>query len=130
MTWHDQYHPMRGIRTRKYKYIKNLKEGPMIYMPLDIHKSLSGEEVQKEYYVANQLEELYDLENDPLENMNMADDAAYNDILVELREKVNQWMKETNDPLLQGDVEGIPSEGWKDEEEKGNTFKRKEGYNE
>lgn len=27
MTWHDQYRPMRGIRTNEYSYVKNFEDG-------------------------------------------------------------------------------------------------------
>src|SRR5699024_6410101 len=59
MTWHDRYQPMRGIRTTSYKYIRHFKDGPKVYLPLDIHLSPSGEEVRDEYYVPNSPEELY-----------------------------------------------------------------------
>jgi len=126
MTWHDKYHPIRGIRTEKFKYILNLEDGPKIYMPLDIHKSLSGEEVQEEYYVPNEPEELYDLDKDPLEENNIINNSEYKEVAQNLRQKVKVWMEESNDPLLNGPVEGISSESWKEEEEKGRTYKPKE----
>lgn len=61
LTWHDLYHPMRGIRTEKYKYIRNFEDGPSVYLPLDIHRSLSGQDVREAYYIPNVPEELYDL---------------------------------------------------------------------
>lgn len=64
---------MRGIRTNRYKYVKNFEDGPKIYMPVDIHRSLSGPDVREHYYVPNEPEELYDLEQDPLETNNVID---------------------------------------------------------
>ncbi|ALC82913.1 MULTISPECIES: sulfatase family protein [Bacillus] len=115
LTWHDRYHPMRGIRTDRYKYVKNFENGPKIYMPLDAHKSLSGQEVREEYYVPNELEELYDLEQDPLEQSNLIADEKYKEIAIELRQKVQRWMEETNDPLLNGPVPGTGSKRWEEE---------------
>ncbi|PWU66600.1 sulfatase family protein [Gracilibacillus dipsosauri] len=123
LTWHDKYHPMRGIRTNQYKYVKNLKDGPKIYMPVDIHRSLSGPDVRKEYYVANEPEELYDLEKDPFEEHNLINDPAYKKVASELREKVSKWMRETKDPLLSGqDIPGVESKKWAEETHKGNTY--------
>ncbi|WP_407272073.1 sulfatase [Radiobacillus sp. PE A8.2] len=125
LTWHDRYHPMRGVRTNDYKYIHNFEDGPKVYLPLDIHESLAGQDVREEYYVANIEEELYDLQNDPLEQNNVAYNERYADVVKKLRAKVDEWMVKTNDPLLQGPVHGEVAPGWKDEEEKGNTYKKK-----
>lgn len=121
-TWHDRYHPMRGIRTKKYKYIKNFIDGPKTYMPYDIHTSLSGQEVREEYYAPNTEEELYDLEIDPLEQNNLTANKEYAEILEELRGKVQNWMAETQDPLLKGPVPGYEAEEWQQEIESGNVY--------
>lgn len=121
LTWHDRYHPMRGIRTNRYKYIRNFKEGVATYLPLDIHQSLSGQVVREEYYHTNVPEELYDLEKDPLEQINLISNEKYQSTLLQLREKVSSFMHETNDPLLKGDVSGEEAEGWADELKAGNV---------
>lgn len=123
LTWHDKYHPMRGIRTNDYKYVKNFEDGPAIYMPVDIHRSLSGPDVREEFYVPNQPEELYDLNKDPLEYHNVIDDPAYQTIANQLRGKVNEWMVKTEDPLLgEEKISGIESKKWAEETRKGNTY--------
>lgn len=126
LTWHDRYHPMRGVRTKAYKYIRNFEDGPKVYLPLDIHESLSGRDVRDEYYVSNTEEELYDLKKDPLEQHNLAGDEEYSGVLRELRSKVEQWMNDTNDPLLNGPVPGEEAPGWKDEEAKGTVYKKQQ----
>lgn len=113
LTWHDRYHPMRGIRTKDYKYIRNFEDGPKVYLPYDLYTSLSGEEVREEYSVPNSKEELYDLKKDPLEQHNLAGDPDHEDLLVELRERVAKWMADTEDPLLKGPVPGTEAEEWK-----------------
>ncbi len=45
-------------------------------------------------------EELYDLEKDPNELKNLASDPASAKILTELRAKLADWRKKTNDPWL------------------------------
>jgi arylsulfatase A-like enzyme len=122
LTWHDRYHPMRGIRTGRYKYVKNFENGPKIYMPLDAHKSLSGQEVRENYYVPNAPEELYDLQKDPLEQTNLIADEKYKDIAIELRQKVERWMEDTNDPLLKGPVPGTGSKRWEEEIKAGRAY--------
>lgn len=118
LTWHDRYHPMRGIRTKDYKYIRNFEDGPKVYLPYDLYTSLSGEEVREEYSVPNSKEELYDLKKDPLERHNLAGDPDHEDMLVELRERVAKWMAETEDPLLKGPVPGTEAEEWTQDKDK------------
>lgn len=50
-------------------------------------------------YIANygQLDELYDLENDPFEMTNLIDDAAHAETLAELRQRLAVWQAETTD---------------------------------
>lgn len=112
LTWHDRYHPMRGIRTKDYKYIRNFEDGPKVYLPYDLYTSLSGEEVREEYSVPNSKEELYDLKKDPMEQENLAGDPDYQDMLLNLRERVAKWMATTEDPLLKGPVPGTEAEEW------------------
>ena len=42
-------------------------------------------------------EELYDLESDPDETVNLADDPAHRDKLVEMRAQLERWIKDTDD---------------------------------
>lgn len=107
MTWHDQYDPVRGIRTHRYKYIRSFGARPLVYIPADIYDSPSGKAVRDEYYGKRRpAEELYDLEKDPEERNNLINDPQYQDIAAALRKRVQQWMEQTNDPLLSGPVAG------------------------
>ncbi len=104
MTWHDKYNPMRGIRTSRYKYVKNFGERPLVYLPSDIYRGRAGEEMRDEYYATTRPEEeLYDLKADPLERRNLADHPEQQQRLSALRDRVQRWMEETNDRLLEGD---------------------------
>lgn len=127
LTWHDQYHPMRGVRTDRYKYIRNFEDGPSVYLPLDIHLSPSGHEVREEYYKPNVPEELYDLAKDPLEERNLADDPAYAEILLELQRKVEDWMVSGADRLLSGKVPGIAASDWQEQYDNGSAYGSKRG---
>lgn len=125
LTWHDWYHPMRGLRTPQFKYLKNFIEGPSKYLPLDIHRSLSGQSVRESYYVPNVPEELYDLYEDPLEHNNLAADPEYAEVISNLRNRVAEWMEQTNDPLLKGPIEGKAAPEWNVEIENGSAYIRK-----
>ena len=68
----------RAIRTKKYKYciIDPTK------LPYEENQSLEYEE----HY-------LYDLENDPLERVNLIKSKAYEDVRLELRAKMKEFVK-------------------------------------
>ena len=105
MTWHDKYNPMRAIRTNRYKYIRNFGQRPLVYLPRDIWDGPAGQEVRDEYYGSPRPEEqLYDLEDDPGEQCNIIDDPGQAEIAQQLRQRVADWMLQSNDPLLYGEV--------------------------
>jgi len=102
---------MRGIRTEAYKYIRNFGDRPLVFLPLDIYQGLAGEETCGEFYGCSRPEEeLYDLRRDPLEHRNLVGDAAYASVLDNLRQRVQEWMEATDDPLLKGPVEPPPKQ--------------------
>ncbi|MGH3147098.1 MAG: hypothetical protein ACRDTR_14980 [Rubrobacter sp.] len=49
-------------------------------------------------------EQLYDLLYDPNEAHDLAGEAAYADVLDEMRGRLKGWMIETEDPILDGPV--------------------------
>jgi N-sulfoglucosamine sulfohydrolase len=105
MTWHDRYNPIRAVRTDRYKYIRNFWHLPEIYLTTDIYNSEAGREVRETYYCEQRpYGELYDLETDPDERENFADDADYEAVRDRLRDDLIEWMVETDDPLLDGPV--------------------------
>lgn len=110
------FYPQRAVRDSRYKLIHNLLYGennPEYRFVLDkFHDrdeftralETSADEVREAYHILNAPPEfeLYDLEKDPHEFYNLAGDPSLGHILEELKEKLNQWQEETNDPLLQG----------------------------
>ena len=50
-------------------------------------------------------EELYDLQTDPQEQTNLASDPAHSATLNAMRQRVDDWMRATDDPLLAGPVQ-------------------------
>lgn len=128
LTWHDKYHPMRGVRTARYSYVKNFADGPLVYVPVDAHLSLSGLAVRERLYVPNEPEELYDLHLDPLEKNNLIAHPDYQAIAARLRERVANWMRETDDPLLSGPVKGVESRRWAQEIAAGRAYPGREKW--
>jgi len=117
MTWHDAYVPMRGIRTRRFKYIRNYSILPRVYLPADVFRGKAGMEMAHDYYTVNRpQEELYDLEADPNEEHNLIEGGLYErgtepDVPSEysravetLRERLDEWQTATDDPILDGHV--------------------------
>jgi arylsulfatase A-like enzyme len=106
MTWHAAYEPQRAVRTDRFKYIRrfgeretpvlaNCDDGPS----KDLLLSLGWAERKIAF------EQLYDLAFDPNEAANLVEDPAYADVRLELHERLESWMEETEDPLLHGDPE-------------------------
>jgi len=103
--YHNIYDPMRSVRTKQYKYIRNFEPSHTLYeMPIDIERGLSGQDLKDRIKMKRKEEEFYDLKEDPLEFNNLAYNLVYNDVLLELRQKLHNWMEETNDPLLKGKI--------------------------
>ncbi len=103
MTWHDMYNPVRAIRTKQYKYIRNFWHLPRVYLPADVFASEAGREVREEYGIPPRpYEELYDLQNTPQEDDNVALEPRYQEVRRELSCQLYEWMEETDDPLLEG----------------------------
>jgi arylsulfatase A-like enzyme len=119
MTWHDRYNPVRAIRTERYKYVRNFSVLPRVFVPMDVVPTPSGRSVHEEFHVQHRPEEeLYDLREDPHEQENLAPDrppfeptsvgtdpdSEYEDVLADLRGRLEAWMEATDDPLLDGPV--------------------------
>jgi N-sulfoglucosamine sulfohydrolase len=105
LTYHDYYDPRRAIRTDRYKLIANFSSAPSFMNPSQSWRTRSDPMVP-----ARPLEsyhppiELYDLQNDPWEQKDLGQDPAYAEVRKELMARLQRWMEETNDPILQGAV--------------------------
>ncbi len=103
LTYHAGYDPQRGIRTKKYKYIKSFEFRPFYFPPL-IDPSFSKEYFKKLGYFdkIRPFEMFFDLERDPFEKENLIDRQDYKDIIEGIRNKLKKWMKDTEDFLVKG----------------------------
>jgi arylsulfatase A-like enzyme len=106
----EKYDLVRSIRVGKYKYIRN-------YQPFNIdglynfyrYKMLAYKEwynlfiggklndVQSQFFRPRKPEALYNIDEDPHEINNLANDISYNEILLDLRTKLNDHLISIND---------------------------------
>ncbi|MHA1671434.1 MAG: sulfatase family protein [Promethearchaeota archaeon] len=104
-TYHELYDPIRCIRTKNYKMIYNFEPLETLYqIPIDVLKDLSGQFMKDSYKNPRIPEELYDLESDPNETVNLAENPEYKDIIGTLKKDLFNWIKYTNDPILFGKI--------------------------
>ena len=105
ITWHGTYNPIRAVRTERFKYVRNFWHNPRVFLPNDVYASRAGQEVRGRYGRPSRVyEELYDLEADPHEQENVADDADYEQVRAKLASTLAAWMRDTDDPVLDGPV--------------------------
>ena len=105
MTYHAAYEPQRSVRTERWKYIRRFDDfpGPVLANCDDsASKQIWLEAGWGERTVPR--EQLYDLVLDPAEMDNLAADPACAEALAEMRGRLDDWMRETDDPLLDGPV--------------------------
>jgi arylsulfatase A-like enzyme len=96
---------MRAIRTERYKYIRNFEAAFLVEVPGDIQAGAIFRADPSRYVGATHPSvELYDLDADPLEQTNLAGDAALAAVERDLDDRLWRWMEETGDPLLDGPV--------------------------
>jgi N-sulfoglucosamine sulfohydrolase len=111
--WHDNLDLSRAVHGKRYKLIRNyLHDRP--YQPtMDIRNSLSWSHIA-ELHERGELEaqhvsryfsdrrpqyELFDLEADPHERVNLADSEDHARIRDQLEAALTEWMRGINDPL-------------------------------
>jgi arylsulfatase A-like enzyme len=106
VSYHAAYEPQRCVRTPRHKYIRRFGDrADRTTMPNcdgSPSKRLWVEHGWKDRPVA--VEQLYDLLFDPNECDNLVEDGAYEEVLEQMRGRLSGWMKQTDDPLLQGKV--------------------------
>lgn len=119
----SNYYPQRAVRGDRFKLIENLLPGTVnpgaeftfdklhqnqsqhgSKNALDLRAAVAAAPTEvREAYALMQCPprfELYDLENDPHEFRNLADDPAHAAVLADLSQVLNTWRQETQDPLL------------------------------
>jgi N-sulfoglucosamine sulfohydrolase len=113
-TFHEitMYYPMRAIRTDRYKLILNLAHQLPFPAAQDLYDSATWQSVVKKDkealygkrrigdYIQRPRYELYDLQNDPDEVVNLAEKPDAKKVFEELSARLKQFQKKTHDPWL------------------------------
>jgi N-sulfoglucosamine sulfohydrolase len=112
-TFHEvtMYYPMRTVRTRDYKLIWNIAHALPFPFASDLYYSISWQaalERDLEMYGQRSVDafinrpefELYDLNADPDEVNNLAENPKYATILAELTARLRTFQEETGDPWV------------------------------
>lgn len=112
-TFHEvtNYYPMRVLRQKRYKFIYNIAHRLEYSSASDLWASASWQgalsaglekygqrEIQR--YLFRPKFELYDLENDPGELVNLADDPRYADMVAEFCQRLRAFQEHTRDPWV------------------------------
>jgi len=109
-------YPMRSVRSRDWKYIRNLTPGAEHHTHIDKARDGDGKgywsswslkaatdpaaaAIVKRYHT-RPAEELYDLAADPCEQRNLAADPAQAERLAQFRAELDAWMKANGDEGL------------------------------
>ena len=111
-SFHVTYDPTRCLRTERYKYIRRFSSYPY-GMPGNTDGSPDKAMRLKNgfYDQVQDKEKLHDLLFDPCERVNLADRADMLEIKKELAARLDEWMRQTHDPLANGTM--IPPMGAK-----------------
>jgi N-sulfoglucosamine sulfohydrolase len=111
-TFHEitMYYPMRVVRERRFKLIWNLAHGLEYPFASDLWESATWQATIKsgglygkrtvDAYLHRPKFELYDLQNDPHEVKNLADDPQHKDTLDRMKAKLKAFQKQTKDPWI------------------------------
>ena len=112
INYHASFEPMRSARTKHWKYIRRYDKREHPVLPnCDAGYSKTTWLTHGWKEVPPVDEALYNLIFDPNETNNLAGDPKYKTVLDDMKIKLQKWMKETNDPLVDGDIP-LPETAW------------------
>jgi arylsulfatase A-like enzyme len=109
LTYHAAYDPQRAIRTPRWKYVRHFDDYPTAVLPnIDDSpsKDLFVEAGWGDRIVPR--EQLFDIVLDPEEGDNLAVRPGFEHVRAELAQRLEQNMRDTADPLLDGPVPAPP----------------------
>ncbi len=106
VTYHAAYEPKRSVRTKRYRYVQRFDEQYDQYVAPNTDAGQSKEFFKKLGYFeqAPPKKALYDLYLDPNQRNNILEEPQYESVGRDLRDRLLNWMEQTNDPLIGGPV--------------------------
>jgi arylsulfatase A-like enzyme len=110
VTYHAAYEPQRCVRTERYTYIRRFDPEYTTPVLANVDDGPSKRFLRDHGFGERELprEALYDRYEDPNERNNLADDPEYQTVREDLQSRLETWMAETDDPLLEGPVPKPP----------------------
>ena len=105
VTFHAAYEPKRSVRTQRWNFIRHFGDRDKPVLPNcddGLSKDVWLEYGWRDRPVAH--EQLYDLIFDPNETNNLASDPVFSEARKEMGQKLESWMKKTDDPILKGPI--------------------------
>jgi arylsulfatase A-like enzyme len=104
--YNNHFSPGRAVRSDRFRYIKyGLRICLFDFLIPEIELSTSNFRKNPDvfnFYTTNRCEEeLYDIENDPGERVNLIDKPEFEGILDSMRASLSAHLKETNDPFAE-----------------------------
>ncbi|MEK9603541.1 MAG: sulfatase [Flavobacteriaceae bacterium] len=119
----SESYPIRSVRSNRYKYIQNLSHNDFFYnvltadtkqnsLPLLYQSWLENAKTEEQlnwvkHYKKRPFEELYDLENDPYEKVNLADHNEYYEIKKNLENQLKSWMHQQGDLGIESEMKAL-----------------------
>lgn len=114
----SETYPVRSIRSDRYRYIQNLSHDALFYNMVTVRDktykswlkqadSINGELDWVKRYQKRPFEELYDLENDPFEKHNIAEDPEMGNVKKELSNKLKSWMEQQGDKGVATEMDAL-----------------------
>ena len=109
VTYHAAYEPLRSVRTKRWNYIRRYGDFGKYVLP-NIDDSPTKSFLLRHGFgdMVPPREELYDLAFDPDERSNLALSPEHQSVLSDMKNRLDAWMKRTDDPLLKGPVPPPP----------------------
>jgi N-sulfoglucosamine sulfohydrolase len=106
------YYPMRVVRDKQFKLIWNIAHGLPYPFASDLWSASSWQAQYRkgpdapygqktvEQYIHRPRFELYDIQTDPHEKENLADDPGYANVLAEYQQRLKQHQQAMDDPWI------------------------------
>ncbi len=127
---------IRAVRDKRFKYIRNYRPEQGYYLPVRYRENIPAmkellrlkkdgkltEEQSQWFRKSKPREELFDLDNDPNELINLADQPIYQNKLLELSKEMDSWLEQIGDDPNQSEKELI-KELWDGNDEQPKTQK-------
>lgn len=106
-----EYYPYRVICDRRYKYVRNLFPEMTLPLPSDLYASKTWRAIESGHLAMGlrrtgnvlhqQAEQLFDLEADPAESINLINEPEHRERVEAYRRDMEVFQKRTSDPWLE-----------------------------